>query len=509
MTSDETAVAVRRSKTMKTILAVLVAAVAAGAGPAADTSPASSAPRPADIEGAWAGTVTHDGETVDFALEVEPADDGKVLLKLTVPVVHLAHTAIGQMPLEIHGSDVRMGPFAFSWDGERSTLTGTVPEAFAPVYALPLVLHRVDAVSAPPRPAPGAPLAEPLWSFEAGAALWAGPTFTGGVVYAGAEDGRVHALDASTGRERWSFAAGGPVRTRPTVAGVVVYLQADDGFLYALSAEDGHERWRTRVVGTPVVRRPFDDPKSRYDRFGSDVTVAGGRLYLGTHDGHVLALDPAHGERLWDFAAGDSVLAAPAVDGGRVYFGSFDGKVRALDAVSGRLLWERDTRGPVVSTPALAGDRIVVGNRTYDLLALDAASGETRWKRYIWFSWVESSATVRDGVAYVGSSDAAALSAFDVATGRRLWATDVHGWAWGQPAVTAERVFVGTSSTRGYLAAHEGGMMAVDRVSGRPVWRYALAPPSAGPFGFPGSPAVGAGRVFVTGLDGRVYAFAQ
>jgi outer membrane protein assembly factor BamB len=262
-------------------------------------------------------------------------------------------------------------------------------------------------------------------------------------------------------------------------------------------------------VGAPVVRLPFDDPKSRYDRFGSDVTVTGGRLYLGTHDGHLLALDPAGGEKRWDFAAGDSVLAAPAVDGGRVYFGSFDGKVRALEAASGRLVWERDTRGAVVSTPAVSGGRLVVGNRSYDLVALDAASGETVWKRYIWFSWVESSATVRDGVAYVGSSDAAAVFAFDVGTGRRLWASDVHGWAWGQPAVAGQRVFVGTASTRGYLAAHEGGVMALERASGRPLWRYAASPPADGSFGFPGSPAVGGGRVFVTGLDGRVYAFAQ
>jgi eukaryotic-like serine/threonine-protein kinase len=237
--------------------------------------------------------------------------------------------------------------------------------------------------------------------------------------------------------------------------------------------------------------------------------VAGGRLYLGTHDGHLVALDPARGARLWDFAAGDSVLAAPAVAGGRVYFGSFDGKVRALDAADGRLVWERETGGAVVSTPAVAGDRLIVGNRAYDLLALDARSGETVWKRYVWFSWVESSATIRDGVAYVGSSDAAALFAFDVATGRRLWASDVYGWAWGQPAVTGDRVFVGTASRHGYLAGHRGGVVAVERASGRPVWRYAVEPPPSGAFGFPGSPAVGAGRVFLGGLDGRVYAFAQ
>jgi outer membrane protein assembly factor BamB len=152
---------------------------------------------------------------------------------------------------------------------------------------------------------------------------------------------------------------------------------------------------------------------------------------------------------------------------------------------------------------------VVVGNRSYDLLGLDAATGAPVWNRYMWFSWVESSATIRDAVAYIGSSDAAAVFAFDVQTGRRLWQSDVYGWAWGQPAVTEQRVYVGTSSRPAYLAAHQGGVFALDRATGRPVWRYAAQPLPAGPYGFPGSPAVGAGLVFLTGLDGGVYAFDQ
>jgi outer membrane protein assembly factor BamB len=162
-----------------------------------------------------------------------------------------------------------------------------------------------------------------------------------------------------------------------------------------------------------------------------------------------------------------------------------------------------------VSTPAPAGDRIVVGNRAYDLLGLDARTGEPAWTRYIWFSWVESSALVRDGVAYVGSSDAAAVYAFDAATGERRWKADVFGWAWGQPAVTGDRVFAGTASQAGYLAGHRGMVVALDRATGRPVWHYPAVPAPTGAYGFPGSPAVGEGLVFVTGLDGTVYAFPQ
>ncbi len=192
-----------------------------------------------------------------------------------------------------------------------------------------------------------------------------------------------------------------------------------------------------------------------------------------------------------------------------MYVGSFDRHVYALDAATGALLWKRDTEGAVVSTPAVTGDRVVVGNRAYDFLALDAKSGDVAWKRYVWFSWIESSAVVREGIAYVGSSDAAAVFAFDVASGRRLWAADVFGWAWGQPAVTDERVYVGTSSQVGYPAGHRAGVLALDRATGRTTWRYEAEAGKSGAFGFPGSPAVGEGLVFVSGLDGQLRAFPQ
>jgi outer membrane protein assembly factor BamB len=163
----------------------------------------------------------------------------------------------------------------------------------------------------------------------------------------------------------------------------------------------------------------------------------------------------------------------------------------------------------VVSTPALYGDKAIVGNRCYDLLGLDVATGEIDWKRYVWMSWVESNPVVRDGVAYVGSSDAAAVMAVDAATGRRRWMADVYGWSWGQPAVTRDRVYAGTSSQVDYLADHAGGVVALDRATGAMAWRYPAPKPAAGPYGFPGSPALGDGLVFVGGLDGRLLAFRE
>jgi outer membrane protein assembly factor BamB len=390
------------------------------------------------------------------------------------------------------------------------TLTGTLPAAFVPVYSMSVTFRRSRDFAREARPEPAAPVAQPVWVFDAAAPLWADAAFANGVVIVGADDGQLHALEARTGKHLWAFHAGGAIRARPTISGGDVLIQSDDGFLYKLDAQRGELRWRVRVVEKPINRDPIGNQNSRYDYRASAVTMLDGRLYLGTHDGHVLALDSAQGSRLWDFAASDTIPTTPLVALGRVYFGSFDGKVYAVDARSGALIWKHDTGAPVTSSPALYEGRVIIGSRSYDLLALDGATGKPAWTRYYWFSWVESSASILRGVAYIGSSDAAKAFAFDARTGRRIWEVDAGGSAWGQPAVTDARVFIGTVGALNYLVPHHATVLALDRKTGRPVWRHPMLPPIDGTevYGFAGSPALGEGLVYFPSLDGHLYAFA-
>jgi len=463
----------------------------------------------ADLEGTWAGTASYEGETQPWALALARGEDGQFLMRVSVPAIHMDRQSFGSSPLTVRGNEVEVGPFRFVYDPQGATLKGTMPDGLVPAHEVPVTLARAERFEVSPRPEPEGSLVEPRWTHDTGSPVWAGPTFADGAVYAGADDGRLVALTARDGKERWSFQADGPIRSRPAVAGGDLFFQADDGVLYKLSAATGEVRWKVRVAEHPVARLPLGDPQSRYDPFGSDVVVAGGRLYLGTYDGRVLAVDASSGGLVWELATGDSVVAAPALDSGRLYAGSFDHNLYAVDVATGRALWKRDLRGAVVSTPAVAGDRVIVGTRSYDLFALGTRTGRQDWKRYIWFSWVESSAVVRDGTIYVGSSDANAVFALDARNGERLWENDVRGWAWGQPAVTASRVYMGTSTQVGYSASAQPGAYALDRSSGRIAWRHPLAPAPSGAYGIPGSAAVGAGLVFFGGLDGRVYAFQQ
>jgi outer membrane protein assembly factor BamB len=460
----------------------------------------------ANVIGTWTGEASHAGETSPVAMELEPAEKDTVIVKLSIPAINWTSQSVPTMKLSVTGNDVTIGPFSFVYRPESDTLTGTLPAALVPVHKVPIVLRRAQKIEFAPRVMIDTPSASPVWTFDASAPMWGGTAFSGGIVYAGGDDGRLYAVDARSGQPRWTFHAGGAIKTRPAIDEGDLFI-ADDGMLYKLSAATGAELWRVRLE-PPVTRSKPGDPKSRFDRYGSDAAVAGDRVYVGTHEGRILALDRARGSRLWTFAATDAVLAAPAVDGGRVFFGSYDGAVYAIDAAAGSLLWKHETGAAVVSTPALHEGTIVVGSRSYDLLGLTADRGAVAWTRYFWFSWVESSATIRDGVAYVGSSDAARVFAVDARNGRRVWATDVNGRAFDQPAVTSARVYIGAIGNANPPVQY-GAVVALDRVSGTPVWRFAAAPTASGPYGFASSPALGNGLVFIAGLDGRIYAFEQ
>ena len=457
----------------------------------------------ASLAGAWSGTVTHAGETRPIGLELSAGAAGRLAVVYDFPAVHFDHVALGEAPVTFTGDSVRIGPFRFAYDAAAGTLTGLVPHVFVPAYDMPVSLRRVAGVTLAPRVPMAGRDAAPLWTYDAGAPLRAGAAYGDGLVLAGGEDGVVHALDARTGARRWTWRAGGPVRARPVVTGGTVYVFSDDNVLARLDAAGGRPAWRTALADSAVTRT------EAFDRFGSEVTVARGAVYVGTHAGDVVALDAAHGTVRWRRHVGREVSAAPEAHDDVVYAGTTDGHVVALDASTGAVRWDHSGKGAVVSTPAWGAGRVIVGDRAYDLNALDARTGEPVWTRYLWGSWVESSATVSGGLAYVGSSDADVVQALDVRSGEVRWAADVFGWTWGRPAVTARSVCAGVSGQAGYPVAQWAGVVALDRAGGTVRWRYAMPAPASGDYGVAGSVAAGEGRVYAAGLDGRVRAFAE
>lgn len=131
----------------------------------------------------------------------------------------------------------------------------------------------------------------------------------GRVFFGTSGDGRVCALDATTGRKVWERHAGGPVRLAPTFAGGRVYAGADDGVVRCLDAATGAGIWERRV---------------------------------GPRDERLLG----HGKMISRWPVRTGVL----VDGDAAYFGAgiFPAEgvfMEAVRASDGRPLWRNDTCG--------------------------------------------------------------------------------------------------------------------------------------------------------------------
>jgi eukaryotic-like serine/threonine-protein kinase len=193
---------------------------------------------------------------------------------------------------------------------------------------------------------------------------------------------------AQFGGVRWKFHTGGMVIGSAAVSEGKVYFGSTDGNLYAVNADSGALRWKF-------------DAKSRIP---SSPAVAEKVVYFGAYDGNFYAVDAATGTLKWKFQtegerrfAGkhlhgvqpvsetmpdpfDCYLSSPVVWKGAVYFGSGDGYIYSLNAASGALKWKFKTGDVVHASPAVADGTVFLGSWDSYFYALDAATGREKWR---------------------------------------------------------------------------------------------------------------------------------
>ena len=72
------------------------------------------------------------------------------------------------------------------------------------------------------------------WNFDMGAGTKSSPSYASGIIYIGADNGKLFAIDGKSGEQRWEFKTGGPISSSPWPGDGVIYIGSDDGFVYAL-----------------------------------------------------------------------------------------------------------------------------------------------------------------------------------------------------------------------------------------------------------------------------------
>jgi len=176
------------------------------------------------------------------------------------------------------------------------------------------------------------------------------------------------------------------VRLQPAFADGKLYLISTDGKLEALDASTGKEIWKqsTRIGGGIW---PFKHKKPGMDaRYAGGPSVSGNLLAVGTLDGHVYGIDAATGKQLWSAEVDDEVISPPAIDAGLVYVRTNSGYVYAFDANTGERKWLNDQGNvPLLSLRGngalLAAHGVVMfGTDDGNVVSLRSDTGAIQWK---------------------------------------------------------------------------------------------------------------------------------
>ena len=133
------------------------------------------------------------------------------------------------------------------------------------------------------------------------------------------------------------------METAPIVVDGVMYMTTSFNHVYALDAVSGKEFWHYKHKMGPITTFCCG-PNNR------GVAVDGGKLYMGTLDAKLVALDAKTGKLLWETEIADpekgySETMAPTVVDGKVLIGTNGGEygirgfVKAFDGATGKLIW--------------------------------------------------------------------------------------------------------------------------------------------------------------------------
>jgi outer membrane protein assembly factor BamB len=166
-----------------------------------------------------------------------------------------------------------------------------------------------------------------LWTATARLGGWqdASPTAVGGRVFIGSNNG-VIARDAATGADLWqhrspdaSYIPQNATPSAPAVVGNLLYMGFPDGRVTALDVSSGAVVWSVRLPGQAYLGGVLSPP-----------AVSGDTVYVGANNGYLYGLDRATGAEKWKFEIGTWVASGPAISGNALLAGAWDGNLYAF-----------------------------------------------------------------------------------------------------------------------------------------------------------------------------------
>ena len=164
------------------------------------------------------------------------------------------------------------------------------------------------------------------WTFAAEDGIWGTPVLGDGLVYVGDLNGVLYAVRlggaaGTAGTEAWRHVAGAAIGA-VTLADSVIYVGAFDRNLYALNAS----------TGAPVWQTPF----TAENWFWAAPMVLDGRVFAPSLDHNLYILSAATGHLITDpVITGGAIRSEPALVGDRIIVANEEGETWWIDPVTG------------------------------------------------------------------------------------------------------------------------------------------------------------------------------
>lgn len=278
------------------------------------------------------------------------------------------------------------------------------------------------------------------------------PTFYGDVAHSGFNSGTA----PNSNNTLWIFSGVGGYQSIPAVDEGKVFVGSTDGKISAVDVTSGNLIWAFQT--TPHVDQP---PR---------LTVAYGAVYACSYpEGRVYALNESTGSRLWDFQAEGVLGCSPTANDELLYVPSQGGYFYALDAHSGAEKWKYPI-GTSTAVPAAADGKVFIADWSGFFAALDAYNGQLIWKTTL-PGVLATCPTVSDGKVFIMQGAPSILYALSEENGKKLWSftpPNVPNDAGATAAVAYGKVYIAPTWTN--------RVYAVDETTGLLIWQSSPGP---------------------------------
>ena len=274
---------------------------------------------------------------------------------------------------------------------------------------------------------------------------------------------------------KWSVQMPGDalLQATPLVIDGILYTTAMPGEVFAIDAKTGMVIWK--YVRKQKVLNPFES-----NRVSRGVAVLGNRVFFGTLDAALVALDARTGLPVWETQVantleGYSVTVSPLALKDKIIAGVAGGEhgirgfLAAYDPVTGKELWRFNTvPGPgELGNDTWAGDSWKRGGAPTWLTGSYDANTDTLY-------WTAGNpGPDMDGEIRKGDNlYSCSVIALDASTGKRKWhyqftPNDSHDWDANQDLILVDKMFQGQMRKLLIQSNRNGMFYVLDRTNGK------------------------------------------